>query len=101
MTTSRANQILNDEYCNAPHENVPLGCYGKPNHEGQHWAWATACEDDSLATQDTSYPFDYRFRWDEPLVEFTPAELKIILTLLQPVKQFFPELQAKVEKASK
>ena len=78
-----------------------MGCYDVPGHNGQHWAWDSACRDDSLAIPDTHYPFDRKFRWDDAPVEFTQAELKIILTLLQPVQQFFPELQAKVEKAIK
>lgn len=95
MTTQTS---LDPNFCNSPHSNVLLGCYGKPDHEGQHWAWASACVDASLCTADDYYPFDQKFRWDD-LLELTTAELKIILTLLQPVQQFFPELQAKIEKA--
>lgn len=86
-------------FCDAQHDNVPLGCYGKPNHEGKHWAWGHAVLDDSEAVADDYYPFDRKFWWEDGPVTFTKAELGILLTTLEPVKQFFPELKEKLEKA--
>lgn len=74
-------------YCEALNPISPDGCFHAPDHEGQHRGWGYTEEGEAEAVY-----------WDER-VEFTQAELKIILTLLQPVQQFFPELQAKIEKA--
>lgn len=74
-------------FCDAKSVLSPEGCFGAPNHTGPHRGWSS----DATGAE--------RVYWDDAPTEFTEAELKVILTLLAPVSQFFPELQAKVEKA--
>lgn len=89
-------------YCDAEHESATQGCFGKPDHEGRHWCWGSrATADASLIVEDKHYPYDRKFFWDTPAPEFTQADYGVLMILLDPVKQFFPELSAKIEAAHK
>lgn len=86
-----------ETFCDATHDNAVEGCFGKPEHEGKHWSW-------DISVVDTAHPdgaFDYpKWYWgDEPAETFTDEELAILITALQPVKHFFPGLEAKLHRA--
>ena len=74
-------------YCEATSPLSPEGCFGPPNHGGLHWGWSSDQYDSE------------RVYWDDEPVSpaFTQAEVGILLTCLQPVTAFFPELVKKLE----
>ena len=78
-------------YCDATHPNSPNGCYEAPDHTGQHRGILEVPE-----------PYT-DFYWDDApegaSVYLTLDELGILLTTLEPVKQFFPGLLGKLETA--
>lgn len=74
-------------YCEASSPKSPEGCFGPPRHDGPHYGWSST---------ETNAE---RVHWVDDPMTFTDEELAILLTALQPVKQFFPGLEAKIEKA--
>jgi len=87
-----------NDYCDAEHNNATYGCYGKPNHEGEHWCYASKTRDDR-GSVDKGY--DRVWYWSDPSgnVSLTQEELGILLVALRPVEKFFPELQQKLTDA--
>ena len=91
------------EFCTAEHGNATRGCYGYPDHTGKHWAY-------SSTVRDTTGEIDndrgnWIWEWDDEAptvpagsaaVVLTREELGTLITLLAPVKQFFPVLEAKL-----
>lgn len=91
---------MTTEYCTAEHENTAAGCYSYPNHPGKHWAVAGDVVD---SAHDDGTWVDGKWHWGGdtpvPAEPFTDAELGILLAAIQPVKHFFPDLEAKITKA--
>lgn len=74
-------------YCEATHPKSPEGCFSAPNHDGPHQGWSSV---------ETSAE---RVEWEDDPETFTDEELAILITALQPVKHFFPGLEAKLHRA--
>jgi hypothetical protein len=79
--------------CQARHDSARGGhCLDRAGHEGTHWAFSR-------------YGVGYKFVWPnasetpKPNVLLTQSELGILLTILNPVRQFFPELEKKLTDA--
>jgi hypothetical protein len=98
-------------FCEAEHENAKDGCYGFAGHTGRHWSYANAVHDNT-GQRDNNHG-NMIWEWDNTdeapaapvlpagsaAVVLTEAELGILLTTLQPVTQFFPDLQDKLSAA--
>lgn len=94
------------DWCEAEHSNAKDGCYGKPDHTGKHWAYAGTVRNKTGLVDDNHG--NMIWEWDDTTtvlpagsaaVVLTEAELGILLTTLQPVTQFFPDLQDKLSAA--
>jgi len=81
-------------YCTATHPRSVDGCYEMTDHTGQH----SGMYRDDMGDWES-------FQWDNEApavpegsvaVVLTREELGILITLLAPVKQFFPVLEAKL-----
>lgn len=79
--------------CTATHGNASGGhCLDRAGHEGTHWAFSR-------------YGVGYKFVWPnesetpKPNVLLNQSDLRILLTALDPIKQFFPKLEKKLTDA--
>lgn len=88
MTTSA------DDYCTAEHENALYGCYGRPNHEGNHWSWASKVQDETGAVDEGD--FRLKWYWDDTPEAFTDEELAVLAVLVLPLAKLYPELAPKI-----
>lgn len=99
---------MSADFCDAEHKNAKDGCYGSPNHTGKHWSYANVVHD--RTGQRENHNGNFIWEWDDtPAPTEAPAgsaalvlndaELGILLTTLEPVKQFFPDLQTKLIEA--
>lgn len=80
-------------YCQARHRDSPNGCYEYSDHTGLHRGYEVSSYDS---------PFYWANESETPAPApaepaFTQAEVGILLTCLQPVTAFFPELVKKLE----
>ena len=90
---------MENNYCTATHPNALEGCYERPNHNGPHWCYSSKTTDPTGEVQEGA---DWLWYWTDPpkgFVFLTQEELGILLTALDPIKQFFPELLLKLTDA--
>lgn len=89
-------------FCTAEHENAMKGCYGDADHTGPHWAYSSRVYN---TTGQIKRAGDWIWEWSNEApavpegsvaVVLTREELAMLVTLLAPVKQFFPVLEAKL-----
>lgn len=99
------------DFCDAEHSNAKDGCYGQPDHKGKHWAYESTVHNQNGAIDNRSG--NMIWEWDDEATPVYPpgvpagsaavvlndADLGILLTTLEPVKQFFPDLQARLIEA--
>lgn len=77
-------------YCEATHRLSADGCFAAYEHNGAHRGW-------DEEGHEVIWPNEADETPTEPL--FTNAELGILSMLIEPVKQFFPDLQVKIDAA--
>lgn len=84
-------------YCEATHPKSHNGCYNPYNHDGLHRGYPpfNGDNDDAFFWGDGEVPAPEVPAGSAALV-LTDAELGILLTTLQPVVQFFPDLNLKI-----
>lgn len=98
---------MSADFCDAEHKNAKDGCYGTEYHDGKHWAFVSTVHDRTGERENAKG--NWIWEWDDTTPAEVPAgsaalvlndaELGILLTTLEPVKQFFPDLQTKLIEA--
>lgn len=86
------------DYCSSTNKLSPEGCFATTGHKGQHWGWSFPDGRNNPAV---------KVYWDTVIevpeghsaLVLSSAEIGILLTTLQPVSQFFPDLFQKLEAA--
>lgn len=88
-------------YCEATHENAPVGCYGWPNHVGNHWRYASEKDKDHELTERMrsevwEWPNEAAPVQEAEPEAFTSEELAVLAVLVLNVEKFYPELGPKI-----
>lgn len=91
------------DFCEVEHTNARQGCFGEPKHRGKHWSYSSHVHDKTGQRDNEHGNMIWEWEDDTPEVPagsaalvLNDAELGILLTTLDPVKQFFPDLSAKL-----